>query len=52
MEFFFDRGVGFVTVRPLFPTATQGCRDRSLEVTGRGVFVGLKVERYSPDLLA
>jgi hypothetical protein len=26
IEIFFDRVVGFVNVRPLFPTARQGCR--------------------------
>ena len=26
IEIFFDRVAGFVKVRPLFPTASQGCR--------------------------
>gem|GEM_PF-5689001 len=28
-EFFFDRGVHFVMVRPLFPKTSQGCRVQS-----------------------
>jgi hypothetical protein len=26
IEIFFDRVAGFAKVRPLFPTASQGCR--------------------------
>jgi hypothetical protein len=30
IEIFFDRVIGFAKVRPLFPTARQGCRVWSL----------------------